>query len=87
MCFNTDQKYKSKNGYFKHYNKDGISCRIKIAKDALLKTNNEFIITFKHKNDLSWKYHSPEKNFRCVNEVIVFILKNLENKNMVFKIK
>jgi len=79
-------EYKSKNGYYKHYNKKGISCRIKVKKSALNKFNTDFIIAFKHKDDLDWKYHSPNKKFRCVNAVINHILKNLENKNMVFKI-
>ena len=80
------KKYNSKNGYFKHYNKNGHSCRIKVSKKALNKTNSEFLIKFKKAKDETWLYHYPSKKFRCVNEVITFILKNLENKNLVFKV-
>jgi len=87
MCYlNFKNEYKSKNGYFKHYNKEGISCRIKVKKEALNKIDSDFIIAFKRKRDLGWNYHSPKKKFRCINAVINHILKNLENKNMVFKI-
>jgi len=78
--------YKSKKGYFKHYNANGISCRIKVTRYALTKTDSEFLIAFKSKKEEFWNYHSPDRKFRCVNEVIVFILKNLISKNMIFKI-
>jgi len=79
-------KYKSKNGYFKHYNKEGISCRIKVAKSALAKTDSELMVKFKGSKDEFWSWHFPRRKFRDASEVIVFILKNLVNENMVFKI-
>jgi len=79
-------KYNSKNRYFKHYNKEGIACRIKVAKSALKKFDNEFIVKFKGAKDEFWMWHFPSKKFRDASEVIVFILKNLNSKNMVFKI-
>jgi len=79
-------KHKSKNGYFKHYNKEGIACRIKVAKSALKKFNDEFIVKFKDAKDEFWMWHVPHKRFRDASEVIVFILKNLDSDNMVFKI-
>ena len=78
--------YKSKNGYFKHYSKNGTPCRIKVTRDALRKTDSDFLIAFKNRDEETWNYHIPNKNFRCANAVIVFILKNLETPNTVFKI-
>ena len=87
MCFiATPKKYKSENGYFKHFNSQGIPCRIKVSKNALKKVNTNFTVKFKKKNEEVWMVHIPNKKFKCVNEVIVFILKNLESENMVFKI-
>ena len=81
-----EDKYKSINGYYKHYNKEGRSCRIKVSRKALSRTDDEFILKYRSKSMEHWLYHSPRGKFRCANAVIVHILKNLENDNMIFKI-
>ena len=73
---------KSINGYYKFYNKAGISCRIKCEVEA----KGQVLIKFKHRDDHQWLYHVPDKKFRNCLEITNFILKNLENQNMVFKI-
>ena len=73
---------KSVNGYFKFYNKEGMSTRIKCSEPI----NGEVLIKFKNKNAAEWLYHAPQRKFRNCLEVTNFILKNLENENMVFKI-
>jgi ribosomal protein S19E (S16A) len=73
---------KSVNGYFKFYNGHGLSCRIKCDKEI----NGQTLIKFKHRSDSHWLYHVPNKTFRNCLEVANFILKNLENDGMVFKI-
>ena len=73
---------KSINGYFKFYNKEGLSCRVKCPKEI----QKEILIKFKNRDETAWAYHSPKRTFRNCLEVVNFILKNLENENMVFKI-
>jgi hypothetical protein len=73
---------KSKNGYYKFYNSQGIYCRIKCNNVE----NNEVLIKFKQKNETNWMYHSPNKRFHSCLEVANYILKNLDNQNMIFKI-
>jgi len=77
------KKYNRKNGYFKHYNSKGISCRIKFA-DKI--TNSKILVKFKYKDDLEWMYHSPDRKFVDESDVINYLCKNLENRNRVFKI-
>ncbi len=76
---------KSINGYYKFYNKEGISCRIK-CDDTEEKFEGNCIIKFKQIDDPTWMFHAPTKEFRNCLEVTNYILKNLENSNMVFKI-
>jgi hypothetical protein len=73
---------KSINGYFKFYNGSGISCRIKCSSEI----QKEALIKFKHKEDANWLYHVPNREFRNCLEAANFILKNLENEGMIFKI-
>jgi hypothetical protein len=73
---------KSINGYFKFYNGSGIPCRIKCQGEV----KGTALIKFKHKDTTDWMYHVPNKKFRNCLEVVNFILKNLENKEMIFKI-
>lgn len=73
---------KSINGYFKFYNKDGVSCRIKCDQEI----NGEVLIKFKSKDDDGWFYHSPRREFGNSLDVANFILKNLENQDMIFKV-
>jgi len=73
---------KSANGYYKFYNKEGISCRIKCT-DVI---NGTALIKFKHRDEPGWLYHSPERKFGHILEAVNFVLKNLENTGMIFKI-
>jgi len=73
---------KSINGYYKFYNKIGIACRIKCSKDI----EGQSLIMFKHKNEDTWMYYVPKKEFNNCLEIINHILKNLVNDNMIFKI-
>ena len=74
---------KSVNGYYKFYNKAGLSCRIKSSGHI---DGSEILIRFKHKDDLGWLYHAPKRKFRNCLDATNFILKNLENEGMIFKI-
>ena len=74
---------KSINGYYKFYNKNGLQCRIKCEAE---KIDGEVMIKFKPKDQTEWMYHMPKRKFRHCLEVTNFILKNLENNNMVFKV-
>jgi hypothetical protein len=74
-------KYKSRNGYFKFYNKNGLSCRIKIQDEI----SGKFIIKYKGPDEIIWNYISPDFSAITI-EVINYILKNLETDNSVFKI-
>jgi len=73
---------KSVNGYYKFYNKEGLSCRIKCTDEV----SGNVLIKFKGRDEAIWAYHSPKRTFRNCLDVTNFILKNLENPNMVFKI-
>ena len=77
------QKYKSENGYYKYYNKEGKKCRIKFVD-----TDVDFgiMVKFKRPGDTSWLYHYPDKIFDNVFSVINYICKNLETDGTVFKI-
>lgn len=78
--------FKSKNGYYKYYNKEGHMCRIKVSDDALTRKNSEFIIFWFEE---IWLAHIPTsvKKFRDPFHVINFILKNLETDGKSFIIK
>jgi len=73
---------KSANGYYKFYNKAGLSCRIKCEMTG----PGRIMIKFKTTDDLNWMYYSPNRTFKCCLDASNYILKNLENKGMVFKI-
>ena len=75
------KNYKSAAGYYKFYNKTGTPCRIKCSP-----VSGSCIIQFKEVQATSWLYHVPDKKFKNCLEVVNFILKNLVNKDMIFKI-
>ena len=80
------KQFSKKNGFYKYYNSEGKVCRIKISDKIKCQENFECLISFWHANDAEWKMHSPSKVFKDIFEVINFILKNLENDRVVFKI-
>jgi len=83
------KKHSKNNGYFKYYNKEGKSCRIKFDNDfKFIEEKKKFniIIKFKKDDETLWNYHSPFRKFKSIFEIINYILKNLENDKMVFKI-
>jgi hypothetical protein len=73
---------KSINGYFKFYNKNGQSCRIKCQEEI----KGQVLIKFKPHDEGAWLYYAPKREFRNCLEVANFILKNLESNGTVFKI-
>ena len=75
-------KYKKANGYYKFYNKLGVSCRIKTEEPV----QGSVIIKFKDQDETKWMYHAPSRTFNSTLEVVHYILMNLESKNLVFKI-
>ena len=76
-------KYKRSKGFFKHYNADGIACRIKVDYGVM---NSRVVIKFKNIDEEGWKHHVPDKEFSSENEVVWFIVKNVEQSGMVFKV-
>jgi len=78
-----NESIKSKNGFYKYFNKDGKCARIKFTdcfKDA------KVMIKFKKKDEFEWKYHSPDKIFKEQGDVIRFIMNNLENDCVFFEV-
>jgi len=80
------KKYTKKDEYYKYYNAEGKKCRIKIEPKLLCERNFKVFVWFKNENDVNWLVHQPKKKFKDVFHVINFILKNLENNNLIFKI-
>ena len=80
------EKYTKKDGYYKYYNSEGKKCRIKIEPELLNGKNFKVFVWFKKEDDAHWLVHQPKKKFRDAFHVINFILKNLENDNLIFKI-
>jgi len=74
--------YKKANGYYKFYNKTGISCRVKTDEPI----QGSVIIKFKEQGETKWMYHAPKRTFNSTLEVVHYILMNLESKSLVFKI-
>jgi hypothetical protein len=75
--------------YDEFYNQDGKKCYIKISRKFLtheLEIVGRVLIRFKSKNDIEWMYHTPVHKFVTLTEVMNFIIINLENDDMQFKI-
>jgi len=72
---------KSAQGYYKFYNAEGKSCRVKCKS-----VEGSCIIKFKHVNEHEWLYHSPNRDFNSCTDAINFILKNLISDGMIFKV-
>ena len=73
------------NSYFE-YSNGSVKCKIKVSNNAFNKRDTNFIIKFKKENEIIWKYHMPDKKFSCHIEVINYILNNLDNNKVKFKI-
>jgi len=73
---------KKKKEYFRFWTESGISCRIKI-KDSI---SGKVLIQMKKEHDSSWLYYSPDRDFSNALDVSNYILKNLENSDMTFKV-
>ena len=74
-------KFKSKNGFYKFFNKEGLKCRIK--------TNNckgDVILKFKYPSDEKWYMTIPDIKFKSDSDVITYICKNLETDGTVFEV-
>jgi len=69
--------------YYKFYNKDGKRAYIKVAKFLNL---DNVIIKFQRQRDEDWLYHTPNKKFKNVVEIINFIVENLENDKTYFNV-
>lgn len=78
------KKFNRKNGYFKHYNSNGTSIRIKVK--GICISNSRVIIKFKNQEDIEWLYQIPDTMFTSSNDAINHICKHTENPNMVFQI-
>jgi len=78
--------YKKKNGFYKHYNKDGISTRIRIVHDKIKSGMKDIMIIYCNKNEVVPNL-IVKSGFTSDSQVINYILKNLENKDMVFDIR
>ena len=74
-----------KTNYGTFYTKEGIKVKIKCNNDALCKSGN-FVLRVKNSKTGELFYHSPNRNFDSVIDVIDFILRNVENKNLKFTI-
>jgi hypothetical protein len=80
-------KYSRRKGYFKYYNKDGLKCRIKFM-DNVCNHETPFgvIVKFKRPIDDDFLYHYPNRKFTGIQDVINFVVKNLEHDGTVFEI-
>jgi len=78
-------KYKSKNGYYKYYNKEGKWCRIKIT-DPTISGNVIFKMRYPYENYLLPNYYSPNRKFKSAFDIITHICKNLETDGLVVKV-
>lgn len=79
------KQFSKKNGYYKYYNSDGLSTRIKVNE---LEIDSKGIL-IKFLQNGHWMYHTPDAkkhNFENAFDCINFILKNLENENLVFEV-
>ena len=74
-------RYKSKNGFYKYYNKYGLNCRIKTDK-----CNGNVIIKFKYNFDERWFMNIPDIKFKSEGDIITFICKNLETDGTIFEV-
>ena len=80
-------KYKRKYGYYKYYNKDGKKCRIKFLDNFQVHERPfQILVKFKLPGDDEFAYHSPNKTFYGVQDIIHYILSNLENDGVIFEI-
>jgi len=79
-------KYSKKEGYYKYYNKEGKSCRIKIEDKLRNKRKFRCFVWFRYPNDVNWMVHEPSKKFNDVFHVINYLCKNLETDKMIFKV-
>jgi hypothetical protein len=78
--------FKKKNGYYKHYNKEGKSCRIKFTCNPdNVSDKEDIIITYRNKAELTPNI-IVKTGFKCDSDVIHYLLRNLDNNDMVFEI-
>jgi len=79
--------YKSKNGYFKYYNAEGKSLRIKMnVKGIKFKEPTQIHLKFKSKTDERWMHTIPRKKFNSIYEIIKYLCSNTTNKDRVFNV-
>jgi hypothetical protein len=79
------KKFSKSNRYYKYYNKEGKSCRIKFFTDIKEEGEN-VILKYKECGAGDWHYHVPKKKFKNKEELIWYICKNLENDKICFQI-
>jgi len=79
-----NKRYKKSNGYYKFYNAEGVPCRIKF--DSPPKNNQDILLKFKNKYETKWLLVVPNQKFSSESQVLNYILKNLQNTDMVFKV-
>ena len=71
--------------YCKFYSKDGKVAYIKAKKTAFKRKNEEFLVAFKRKGEENWNFHWTKVKKNLI-DVIEFLLNNLENDEVKFKI-
>ena len=76
------KKYSKQYGWYKHYNKNGTSCRIKIKKEP----QGQVIIKFRDQDSITWNYFVPSKLFGDSSEVIHYLVQNLEKSGTLFEV-
>lgn len=76
----------SKNGYYKYYNAEGKSCRIKIYVDKIKLPDTGILLKYKGPEDIFWNYHVPNKHFGNVFEIIKYLSKNTEVDGTIYKV-
>jgi len=86
------KKYKSARGYYKYYNSEGKSLRIKFSKEFKeleckeREPNEKFKISLKFKHDEHWHYHTPSKSFANIFDVIKYLCTNTTTEGTIFKV-
>lgn len=76
------RRFKSNKGYFKFFNKEGQECRIKCDREI----NGNVIIKYLKKDEVVWRWLTPEKEFISSIHTINYILKHLESDKSIFEI-
>ena len=78
------KKYNKSNGFYKHYNKKGNSCRIRVT--GHVDEYHEVLIKMLRKDEVEWVVFPTSRRFKSTQDIIHHILSNLETNKTIFDI-